>query len=222
MQYIAFIDYKKAFDSVDRDKLWYIMASKGIPPHLITIIQRIYMDSTIRINTYKGTSEDFRVINQGVRQGCPLSPVLFNLYLDKVTRIWLKEPEMNKYFNELIFNTLLFADDQFIISDTEDNLQKAVDFLYNKSKEYNLEIATNKTKVFGFVGTDHLRTKIIINDETLEQVNQFTYLGCSIAYHCSNDVEFKLRRFLQLIGTIKRTVFKTVRIETVLKLYTTL
>ena len=72
---------------------------------------------------------------------------------------------------------LLFADDQCIISDTEDNLQKAVYSLYNKSKEFNLEITTNKTKVFGFLGTDHLRAKIIINDEILEQVNQFTYLA---------------------------------------------
>jgi hypothetical protein len=59
------------------------------------------------------------------------------------------------------------------------NLQKAVYLLYKISKEYNLEIAT---KIFGFVGTDHLRTKIILNDETLEQVSQFTYLGCSVSY----------------------------------------
>ena len=73
------------------------------------------------------------------------------------------------YFKELIFNTLLFADDQLIIADTEGNLQRAVYLLYNISKEYNLEIATSKTKVFGFVGTDHLRAKIIINDETLRR-----------------------------------------------------
>jgi len=103
----------------------------------------------------------------------------------------------------LIFNTLLFEDDQFIISDTEDNLEKAVCLLYNISKKYNLEIATKKTKVFRFVGTDHLRTKITINDETLEQVSQFTYLGCSISYQFSNDVEFKLANVLQLIGSIK-------------------
>ena len=90
--------------------------------------------------------------------------------------------------------------------------------LYSISKEYNLEIATKKTKVFGFVGADHLRTKIIINDETLEQVSQFTYLGCSISYQFSNDVEFKLATFLQLIGTI----FRKVRTETVLKIYNTL
>ena len=83
-------------------------------------------------------------------------------------------------FQRVNFNTLSFADDQFIISDTEDNLRKAVYLLYNISREYNLEIATKKTKVFGFVGTDHLRTNIAINDETLEQVGQFTYLGCSI------------------------------------------
>jgi len=76
---------------------------------------------------------------------------------------------------------------------------------YNISKEYNWEIATKKTKVFGFFGTDHLKAKTIINDETLEQVSQFTCLGCSISYQFSNDVEFKLAKLLQLIGTIKRT-----------------
>ena len=69
----------------------------------------------------------------------------------------------------------------------------------------------NRKKVFGFVGTDRLRTKILINNETL-QVNQFTYLGCSISYQFSNDVEFKVAKFLQLIATIKRTIFKKVRI----------
>jgi hypothetical protein len=84
------------------------------------------------------------------------------------------------------------------------------------------EIALKKTKLFDFVGTDHLRTKIIINDETLAQVSQFTYLDCSISYQFSNDVEFKLAKFLQLIGTIKKTIFRKVRTETILKIYNTL
>ena len=88
----------------------------------------------IRINAGIGISEDSRVITQGVRQGCPLSPVLFNLYLDEVIKIWLKKLKPSKCFKGLIFNTLLFADDQFIISDTEDNLQKAVYLLYSISK----------------------------------------------------------------------------------------
>ena len=89
------------------------------------------MENIMRINAGNGISADSRVIAQGVRQGCTLSPVLFNLRLDEVIRIWLKNLKTSKYFKELIFNTLLFADDQFIISDREDNLQKAVYSLYN-------------------------------------------------------------------------------------------
>ena len=79
-----------------------------------------------------------------MRQGCLLSPVLFNLYLDEVIRTWLTELKTSKYFKELIFNTLLFADDQFIISVTDDNLQQAVYLLHIISKGHNLEIATKK------------------------------------------------------------------------------
>ena len=88
-----------------------------------------------------------------------------------------------------------------------------------------MEIATKKTKVFVCFflgGGDHLRTKIIINDETLEQVNQFTYLGCSVSYQFSNDAKSKLKKFLHLIGTIKRTIFRKVRMENILKIRNTL
>ena len=66
------------------------------------------------------------------------------------------------------------------------------------SKEYNFEIAAKKTKVFGFVRTDHLRTKIITNDETPEQISQITSLSFSMSYQFSSDVEFKLAKFFTI------------------------
>ena len=69
-------------------------------------------------------------------------------------------------------------------------MQRAVYLLYNISKEYNLENATKKTK-------------IIINDETLEQVNQFTYLGCNISYQFSNDVEFKMAKIYNSLALLR-------------------
>jgi hypothetical protein len=91
------------------------MSSKGIPTHLIAAIQKTCTENFIRVNAGNGISEDSIVITQRVRQGCPLSPVLFNLYLDEVIRIWLQKLKLSRYFKELIFNTLLFADDQLVI-----------------------------------------------------------------------------------------------------------
>ena len=108
------------------------------------------MENIIRVNAGNGISEDSRAITQGVRQWCPLSHILFNIYLDEVIRIWLQKLKASKYIKYLIFKTLLFADDQFINSDTEVNLQKAVYLLYNISEEYDLEIATKKTKCIWF------------------------------------------------------------------------
>ena len=70
--------------------------------------------------------------------------------MDEAIRSWLQKLKICKYFEELNFNTLLHADDQFIISDTEDTLKKAVYLLYNISEEYNLEIATKKDESIWF------------------------------------------------------------------------
>jgi len=70
--------------------------------------------------------------------------------LEEDIRIWLQKLKTSKYFKELIFTTLLFADDQFVISDTEDNIQKTVCLLYNIFKVYDLEIATKKDESIWF------------------------------------------------------------------------
>lgn len=84
--YIAFIDYVKAFDRLDREILWDIMVARGFPSHVIRAIQSLYISTTVKIKSGHRQSESGILINQGVRQGCPLSPALFNLYIDHVIR----------------------------------------------------------------------------------------------------------------------------------------
>ncbi|KAJ4434931.1 hypothetical protein ANN_23503 [Periplaneta americana] len=121
-----------------------------------------------------------------------------------------------------IATPFISANDQLVLADSEDNLQTAVHLLRIVANNYNLKISHRKTKVFGFCGNNTIRTKIVIEDEMIEEVNSFTYLGCDLSYISSTDVENKLNKFLRLIGTIKRTLINKVDRKTVLKFYKTL
>ena len=90
-------------------------------------------------------------INKGVCQGCPLSPTLFNIYLDDTLTKWLKQDITGtKLSKNQQLSTLLFADDQVIIADTEDNLHKAAHKLNQIIIEYGLTISVQKTKSMAF------------------------------------------------------------------------
>ena len=78
--YLCFIDYAKAFDYVDHDKLWKALKETGIPDHLTYLLRNLYVGQEATVRTVYGTTDWFK-IEKGVRQGCPLSPCLVNLYV---------------------------------------------------------------------------------------------------------------------------------------------
>ena len=79
--YFCFIDYAKAFDCVDPNKLWKILKEMGIPDHLICLLRNLYAGQEATVRTEHGTTDGFQ-IGKGVRQGCILSPCSFNLYAE--------------------------------------------------------------------------------------------------------------------------------------------
>jgi hypothetical protein len=85
--FCCFVDFKKDFDMVPRDTLWQRMEKLGVPMHLRAIVHRLYEEVKVKIRTSTGTSKSFRS-DIGVKQGCPLSPTLFGLYIDKLEE-WL-------------------------------------------------------------------------------------------------------------------------------------
>ena len=80
---ICFIDYAKAFDCVDDSKLWKILKEMGIPDHLTCLLRNLYAGQEATVRTRRGTIDWFQ-IGEGVRQGCILSPCLFNLYAEYI------------------------------------------------------------------------------------------------------------------------------------------
>ena len=83
--YFCFIDYAKAFDCVDHNNLWKILREMGIPDHLICLLRNLYAGQEVTVRTGHGTTDWFQ-IRKGVRQGCILSPCLFNLYAEYIMR----------------------------------------------------------------------------------------------------------------------------------------
>src|SRR5574337_870683 len=83
--YFCFIDYAKAFDCVDHNKLWKSLKEMGIPDHLICLLRNLYAGQEATVRTGHGTTDWFQ-IGKGVRQGCILSPCLFNLYTEYIMR----------------------------------------------------------------------------------------------------------------------------------------
>ena len=82
----CFIDYAKAFDYVDHNKLWKILRELGIPDHLTYLLKNLYAGQETTLRTGHGTTDWFQ-IGKGIRQGCILSPCLFNLYAEYILRI---------------------------------------------------------------------------------------------------------------------------------------
>ena len=83
--YFCFIDYAKAFDCVDHNKLWKILKEMGIPEYLTCLLRNLYAGQEATVRTGHGTTDWFQVGN-GVRQGCILSPCLFNFYAEYIMR----------------------------------------------------------------------------------------------------------------------------------------
>ena len=83
--YFCFLDYAKAFDCVDHNKLWKILREIGIPDHLTCLLRNLYAGQEATVRTGRGTTDWFQ-IGKGVRQGCILSPCLFNFFAEYIMR----------------------------------------------------------------------------------------------------------------------------------------
>ena len=108
--YFCFIDYAKAFDCVDPNKLWKILQEVGIPDHLTCRLRNLYASQEAIVRTGHGTTDWFQIGN-GVRQGCILSPCLFNLYAEYIMRnAGLEEAQARIKIAGLSINNLRYAD----------------------------------------------------------------------------------------------------------------
>ena len=125
--YFYFIDYAKAFDYVDHNKLWKILKEIGIPEHLTCLLRNLYARQEATVRTGHGTTDWFQ-IGKGVRQGCILSPCLFNLYAEYIVRnAGLEETQAGIKIAGRNINNLRYADDTTLMAERKEELKKPLD-----------------------------------------------------------------------------------------------
>ena len=120
--YFCFIDYAKAFDCVDNNKLWKILKEMGIPDHLTCLLRNLYAGQEAPVRTGHGTTDWFQK-GKGVHQGCILSPCLFNFYAEYIMRnAGIEETQAGIKIARRNINNLRYADNTSLMAESKEEL----------------------------------------------------------------------------------------------------
>lgn len=191
--YICFIDYQKAFDRVLHGKLMEVLMKCDIDSKDRRIIQKLYWEQTASIKINEDEEGEKFNIRRGVRQGCVLSPALFNIYTEFIYKELTELPGIKVGGN--IISNLRYADDTALLANSEEELQDLVRQVEEKSSEYGLTMNPKKTKVMVIKNNNKEleNINIHIDGKKLEQVKKYLYLGHIITEDGRCDTEIRKR-----------------------------
>ena len=180
------MDYAKAFDCVDHNKLWKILKEMGIPDHLTSLLRNLYAGQEATVRTGHETTDWFQ-IGKVVRQGCILSPCLFNLYAEHIMRnAGLEEAQAGIKIAGRNISNLRYADDTTLLAESEE-LNSLLMKVKEESEKVGLKLNIQKTKIMASSPI----TSWQIDGET---VADFIFLGSKITADgdCSHEIKRRL------------------------------
>ena len=193
--FMGFIDLKKAFDTVPRDRLWDILRDRGIDRKLIRMIKHIYRDNTNCVIQHGKTSEAFTT-NEGLRQGGGLSPCLFTIFMDEIIRKCTSKAKKlgvgYRFLRRVEISEGAFADDIVVVAEKADDLQTNLEIWHATLKEFEMKLNKTKTKVM-VIGQERKDLRIVIDGVPIEQVNHFKYLGVELEEDGRQEMEVNTR-----------------------------
>ena len=178
--YACFVDYEKAFDTVQHDKLITILQEIGLDGRDIRLIANLSWNQTADIRINNQTSEEIPIM-RGVRQGCVLFPLLFNLYAEKIFRKAVDDRTEGMIANGIVINNLRYADDTVLLATDRDDLQTLLLSVTDHSQQMGLKINIEKTQwmvISKNINITNNSADIRINGDIVQRVQAYKYLGC--------------------------------------------
>ena len=184
--FCAFIDFKKAFDLVDRDALLYKLRNIGISGNFYYAIKSLYANakSCVRVNDKVTTWFD---VTSGVRQGDSLSPTLFSVFLNDLAQE-IKDTDSGVMISGLVLSILLYADDIVLLAPTPEKLQNMLDVVSRWCEKWGMQINVNKTQIMHVRNHQRPRSTFQFNcgGAPLAYTDSYKYLGVILHEHLTN------------------------------------
>ena len=206
--YCAFIDYRKAFDTIDRSSLWLKLLNLNIKGKVLTVIKNIYQGAKSCVKTGNKVSAYF-CCNIGVRQGENLSPLLFAIYLNDLEEHFKAKSKgvapigSGEETGLLRLFTLLYADDTILLSESTKDLQNMLNILHDYCQHWHLTVNTAKTKIVVFSrGKIRNLPYLSYGDNQVEVGHSYNYLGVLFNYDGRYNTNLKKQ-----ISQAKRAMF---------------
>ncbi|VDI71128.1 Hypothetical predicted protein [Mytilus galloprovincialis] len=182
--FTCFIDAKKAFDSANREMMWFKLMSIGINGKFLKGLQSLYVDVRYAVKV-NGHMTDMFGVNMGVKQGCKISPSLFSVYVndlvDEINNLNLGIP-----INEsCILSVLLYADDIVLLAPDEESLQMMLNVVNNWCSKWRLSLNFEKTKIIHFrcPAAPRSNFNFLFGDTTIDYCSKYRYLGLWLDEH---------------------------------------
>ena len=188
--FLCFIDYTKAFDKVRHDQLFEDLTKIGLDTKDIKLLQNLYWKQTacVRVET---ELSDYINIKRGVRQGCVMSPDLFNYYSELILRN-LEQERGLKVGGHNITN-IRYADDTILIAESEKDLQRLLDVVVRENDKRGLSLNYKKTECMVISKKGGIPCSLQINNNQIEQATSVNYLGTTITDDARGEQEIKRR-----------------------------
>ena len=179
--YAAFVDFKKAYDSIPRDLLWKALMKIGMHGEMLDILQQMYQNVRlqVKVNNTVGTEFESSI---GVKQGDPLSPLLFGLYIDRFAEFLKRRcPDGDIMCAGNMIQLILYADDLVLMSHDPVLLQQYLHTLEIFCLASGMSVNVAKTEVVTFFKRRAKRVKFIFNHKVIKESKEFVYLG--VVFH---------------------------------------
>ena len=205
---VACVDLKKAYDQVCRDKLWCMLDEYGVKGKLLRAIRSLYegSEACVRVD---GMLSGWFPISKGVRQGCVLSPWLFNVFMDRIMREVKDRIQGGVQLTTTQVQMLLFADDMIVCTEKKEDMERNLAEMRVVMEKWGMSMHWGKTKVM-LVSRTGEGCEISVDGEEVEEVDKLKYLGVMLSGdgRCDDEIEQRIGAAARVVGAMRKEVLE--------------